>query len=359
MTRSQRWLWGLSIGIIILAALTYFWARTSSENDTCSLGLPIKPLVSVASSTPTLPNFTMLAFGDLMLDRNVGAKIKNNDIGFLLTDLQSANIFAHHDLISANLEGAVTNAGAHYLPQNAYDFAFVPAAVAKLKDYGFNFFNLANNHFSDQGQKGMAETRANLKQLGFNYSGSADAMVDGNSSLEEKINGVPVALVGLSMVYHPFDQKSAQKIIANYKAKGDIVIVNIHWGTEYQHNFSTIQKEVGHGLIDAGADIIIGHHPHVIEGMEIYKQHPIFYSLGNFIFDQYFSPDTQQGLALEAQYQAKSWQVKLIPLQSQASVPRVMTETEANVFWSKFLSWSKITADQLKALSGDGLTISQ
>ncbi|MFA6534448.1 MAG: CapA family protein, partial [Patescibacteria group bacterium] len=254
------------------------------------------PLASVRP-----PQGVFLFFGDVMIDRNVGKKIKENGFDYLLTKLagEDKQFFQGADLVGANLEGAVTDGGAHYSPAVPYDFAFAPALVVRFQDYGFNFFSIANNHLTDQGSAGVEETEKNLADLGFNFVGCPDAVAGGPcSSRIISVGDLTVGAVGLSMVYHNFDLPAAEALVKDLKSQTDLVIVNLHWGNEYEHQFNRYQQAVGRALIDAGADIIIGHHPHVVQGVEVYRGRPIFYSLGNFIFDQYFSPDTQTGLAV-------------------------------------------------------------
>ena len=110
-----------------------------------------------------------------------------------------------------------------------------------------------------------------------------------------------------------------EKIISVLASATDMVIVNMHWGREYEHQYNKRQQEIAQALVDRGADMIIGHHPHVVQGMEIYHNKPIFYSLGNFIFDQYFSADTQEELAVEAVIDGEGMELVLHPLKSRAS----------------------------------------
>ncbi len=298
--------------------------------------------------------FRFLFFGDVMIDRHVKEKIAVNGFDYLLAALSQKDnkFFNGYDIISANLEGAVTNNGEHYPPVMAYDFAFAPELIAKFKDYNFNFFNLANNHFADQGEQGIRETRENLDKLHISYSGCQDKKLGDCSAKILHIAGKKVAFAGLSMVYGVFEQKEAENIITSLASSTDLVVVNIHWGVEYQHQFNKTQQTVAHQLIDAGADIIIGHHPHVVEGMEVYKGRPVFYSLGNFIFDQYFSVDTQEELAVGVSIvKNKEMIISFFPLYSHASQPRLMNRKEKEEFIKKFVSWSKIdeeTATQLE-----------
>lgn len=299
------------------------------------------PILPVAATSSEI---RLLFFGDLMLDRHIGEKLVGKKISLLFDGLgvPGDEFWSGRDLISANLEGAVTDDGAHYSPVNAYDFAFSPERIAELKQYGFNFFSLANNHISDQGQRGLQETRKNLDGLGFNFSGDVDAAVSPESLASVELQGQTIALVGLSMVYHDFDLGQAKKLIGEARDGSDLVIVNIHWGTEYQHQFSRHQQSIGRALIDAGADIIIGHHPHVAQGMEIYQGKPIFYSLGNFIFDQYFSPDTQQGLAVGLSLRDGKISMVLLPLQAKNAALQLMAGKNKSEFLRYFEKWSSL-----------------
>lgn len=308
--------------------------------------------VAVNFSLPELPGRPLRAlfFGDLMLDRHVGEKIKKDGLDHLFSRL-TKDFFAGFDLVGANLEGAVTDSGGHYPPVMSYDFAFHPDLIAELKEYNFNFFNIANNHLSDQGERGIVETGENLEKSDYVYFGCADKKIGDCSFAIAEFRGKKIGLVGFSMVYGLLDEAGAEKTISDLASVTDIVIVNIHWGREYEHNFNITQKSLAHKLIDAGADAIIGHHPHVVQGMDLYGGKPIFYSLGNFIFDQYFSSDTQEGLALALEISDREMAINLYPFKSKLSRPELMAEDEKKIFFDKFLKWSKLedkTAAQIK-----------
>jgi gamma-polyglutamate biosynthesis protein CapA len=299
-------------------------------------------------------SINFLFFGDLMLDRHVGEKISKNGLDYIFTKLvgEENRFFKGIDIISANLEGAVTDGGAHYKPDMSYDFAFDPKLINDLKKYNFNFFNIANNHLADQGERGIIETRNNLEKMGFSFVGCRDLQVSNCSSTTLEIAEKKIGMIAFSQIYGLLDEKEVIKTITSLKNKIDLVVVNIHWGTEYQHKFNTTQQDLAHKMIDAGADMIIGHHPHVVQGMEIYKNKPIFYSLGNFVFDQYFSQDTQEELALGINYSTKDITVNLFPMKSKMSQVELMNEKEKEIFIKKFIEWSKVdemTAKQILA----------
>lgn len=300
-----------------------------------------------------LPNTTnkpikMLFFGDMMLDRHVGEKIDKYGLDYIFEKLVNSteeNFLTGYDLIGCNLEGAVTNNGSHYSPVMAYDFAFAPKLINELKKYNFNFFNLANNHFSDQGERGIIETRENLDKMDFDYVGCRDALVAECSSKILKIADKKIGMVGFSMVYNEFNIVEAEKIINNLVSLTDFIVVNIHWGNEYQHNQNKLQKQVAYKLIDAGVDVVIGHHPHVIQGIEIYKNKPIFYSLGNFIFDQYFSNDTQNGLAIEIKDCCRKQEYLIYPIKSEVSQVKLMLGDERKELLNKLSEWSEVNSE--------------
>ncbi|MFH0891359.1 MAG: CapA family protein [Candidatus Falkowbacteria bacterium] len=315
-------------------------ASIIADNPAAVFARPAKSFAFNLPGSAVRP-LKMLFFGDLILDRHVGEKIARTGLAEIFSGFAS-DFFRGYDLIGANLEGAVTDKGAHYPPAMSYDFAFSPDLIAELKNYDFNFFNIANNHLSDQGERGIEETGKNLDALGFPHSGCADRKIGECSSEILALNGRKIGLAGFSMVYGLLDQDKTENAVRGLASSTDSVIVNIHWGREYEHNFNATQRSMAHKLIDAGADAVIGHHPHVVQGMEIYKDKPIFYSLGNFIFDQYFSADTQEELAVGLEFGDGGLTIDLFPLRSKSSRPELIADNERRLFFEKFIKWSEV-----------------
>ena len=317
----------------------------AASKSSQTLGLADEPAIQKVKEPPSPLKF--LFFGDIMLDRHVKEVMnKNGGVDYLLHNLagEENRFFQGIDLISANLEGAVIENGAHFAPEMAYDFAFDPADVAVLKNYNFNFFTISNNHILDQGQSGFTETQVNLDKLGFDYTGCPDKKVDNCSLKIVDVNGKKIAMLGYSMVYGSLDEEKVTAQITEARKSSDLVIVNIHWGAEYESKHNNIQEKLAHLMIDSGSDLIIGHHPHVVQDVEIYKNKPIFYSLGNFIFDQYFSRETQDGLGVGVTWQSDSLEFNLFPFYSEYSKAYLMTgkrQTE----WLEWLSEISDLAD--------------
>ncbi|MFH1668064.1 MAG: AmmeMemoRadiSam system protein B [Candidatus Komeilibacteria bacterium] len=342
---------------VLLKYLDSIDARTSqlvySTNSSILMGEPDEPGTShqffyfnkgEAEENKLL---SFLFFGDIMLDRHVKTLLDQKGLPYLLDTIagEENRFFRGMDLVSANLEGAITKNGDHYPPVATNDFAFSLERVKDLLDYNFNFFTIANNHLSDQGFQGIEETRANLDKLDIDYVGCVDAQVSDCSTTVVEIDGYQIGVVGLSMVYHDFEIADIAQQVIKLKEETDFIIANIHWGVEYTHYFNDHQQDIAHQLIDSGVDIIIGHHPHVVQGREIYNNKPIFYSLGNFIFDQYFSKETQEGMGVGITVDGSGYDLYLFPYQSANKYLELLAGKEKDAFYTNFGEWSEGVID--------------
>lgn len=255
------------------------------------------------------PSISVLVLGDLMLDRYVRTTIQKKGLEYIFANIERFLIGS--DLVLANLEGSFTD----FAPNpdsNSLKFTFDPKLIPELKKLGFNFFNLANNHALDFGATGFAQSKDYLKKNNLDYFGDPKNSAD--ISIIKNIRGLKIGFVGFNSFGRKID--SALEEIKSIKEKADIVAVYIHWGSEYNENFTNNQQDQAHAIIDAGADVIFGSHPHVVEPIEEYKGKIIFYSLGNFVFDQLFSEKTQQELAVGAVFEKGSMGYYLFPLES-------------------------------------------
>lgn len=275
----------------------------------------------------TSTSLSLLAVGDIMLDRSVMLKTQSaGDYNhpFLLID----PLFREYNLHMANLEGPITTnkSVANGTGGARFTFTFSPKFVDPLKNR-FEFLSLANNHEYNFGQNGVDQTRKFLGDAGVHYFGDP-ANTPGFLSVTTTYNDIRLGFVG----YHQLIEKGFENVIVEIqrlRPEVDVLIAMPHWGIEYVTNTpSYLQVSDAHKMVDAGVDIIIGAHPHVIEPIEIYNNKVIFYSLGNFIFDQYFSEETMTGLAVGINFEKKDTTKNvlfhLIPLDinvnSQASV---------------------------------------
>ncbi len=252
----------------------------------------------------------LLFVGDIMMSRSVAAEVHadaKGDYGYLFNfapQLKTA------DVTFGNLEGPLSDKG--YDLHNIYSFRMEPSSLTALTDAGFDVLSIANNHIGDWGRAAFEDTLARLRGGNIAVAGAGETEeVAREPSIIEK-NGVKIGFLGFSDVgpqwlAGPASQPvvlmasnpDIKTIIENAKQQVDHLVVSFHFGEEYQKEPTARQIDFAHRAVNAGADIVIGTHPHVVEIVERYNGGVIAYSLGNFIFDQAFSKETMEGLALE------------------------------------------------------------
>lgn len=234
---------------------------------------------------------TITFVGDMMFDRYIRSWAERNSYEDLLKNVKERLL--ESDLVIGNLEGPITNFETIYthgsIPNN-FTFTFDPKVAEVLKEAGFGIVSLDNNHIFDYGREGAKQTIQNLTAAGISYFGNPDD----RRILYKEIEGIKLAFLS----YNQFILPDLPGLLAHIKEasqKSDYVIVFPHWGNEYEFLPTSNQVSLARQFIDYGADIVIGAHPHVIQTKEIYKGKIIYYSLGNFVFDQYFNEDVKCG----------------------------------------------------------------
>lgn len=235
-------------------------------------------------------------FGDMMLERNVERAMGTSGLDYLLGDLRGKEnrFFDGVDLFIANLEGPF--APERVPTTKSIAFRFDPQLAGQLKKYNFDVFSLANNHLLDMGWKNLDFTKKILEQNGLKYFG--DQLREGPEYTLITEGEEKIAFIGVNNTDHNLDMKKLKEALEKAATEAKYVIVMPHWGTEYQSVSNKYQRDLARWLIDNGATAVIGGHPHVTQETETYNGAPIFYSLGNFIFDQYFSKETQEGFSV-------------------------------------------------------------
>ncbi|MFW6282717.1 MAG: CapA family protein [Minisyncoccales bacterium] len=252
-------------------------------------------------------NVTLYLTGDIMLDRGVEYQIKKNKdwrwpFLKIKKDLEKA------DILFGNLESQISDKGHNV--GSIYSFRADPKAIEALKYADFNILSLANNHSTDYTKKALEDSKERLENEGIKTIGAGLNEREAYSPkiIEEKGNKVAFLTYSNFGPEHIRAKKDSAGIayinwnnlkrieedIKKAKEKSDIVIVSLHAGIEYEKEPSSFQKEFSKKAIESGADIIAGHHPHVIQKDKKYKEGWIFYSLGNFLFDQSFSKETSK-----------------------------------------------------------------
>ena len=299
--------------LMSLTALLFIFYSTSSETY-------VK--IEEIKVTKKVPSKVHLSFvGDIMLDRSIRNKVNKLWGGDYHKVFANADFLKEPDLMFANLEGPVSERGANV--GSIYSFRFDPVVFSVLKDVGFDVLSMANNHIGDWGMLALEDTITLGKEQGFEMVGGGIGYEDAIKPEIHEVKGLKVGYVGFSD-FGPAsvilsgemgilaDAKSVLKagvlsasdpnlstIIADAKKQVDILVISFHFGDEYQPLSNARQQRFARTSIDAGADIVVGHHPHVEEETEEYNGGLIAYSLGNFVFDQYFSKETMRGIKLD------------------------------------------------------------
>lgn len=293
----------IAIILILLASgLLIVWGLIDYFQNTQKSGSPAA-ILSPPQSTPQLlpsptPRPIQIIFGgDMMFDRHVREGIQKNGYQYPLGQLTS--FLNQSDLVVANLEGPVTSSPSRSVNSevgstNNFIFTFDPQIVAILQQNNFQVVNLGNNHILNFGQTGLKQTWTNLEQAKTQYFGNTGSGPVGRTAIIEK-QGLKIGFANYNQfVANPWLAVEAD--IKELRPRVDILIVYTHWGNEYQVKAGEPIIGQAHQLIDWGADAVIGSHPHVVQQKEIYQGKTIYYSLGNFVFDQYFQPEVQVGL---------------------------------------------------------------
>ncbi len=272
-----------------------------------------------------IPSLSIIAFGDMMLGRYVRVLMDRHGKDYIFEKLieQDEDFFQGYDIVFANLEGPIKGQGRK--GGTSLIFSFNEDIAEFLKSYNFNVLSISNNHSLDQGWAGRDTTIKALEEVEIAWCGHPTE-ADSESVVFGETETASFAFLCFQDVSSRLNYDNAVDLIKEVREEVDFVLVSIHWGFEYQKNpHQTRQIDPGQRFVDAGADLIIGHHPHVIQPFEIYKDRYIFYSLGNFIFDQYFSQAVQEGLGVKAVLkktkEGVETEVELIPMKSEISQP--------------------------------------
>jgi len=265
------------------------------------------------------------AVGDIMLDGTARPVLQQ--FGYDYPFVQVRRYLRESNIVFGNLEGPLTDAG-QPAPDKQYVFRSPPAKVVPaLKAAGFNVVSLANNHIMDYGAVGLAQTIKSLDADGIRHVGAGADLAAARQPAIFEINGLRIAFLAYSLT-HPDsfyadnrlpgtafgheDQVRADVAAAHKRV--DIVLVSFHWGQEGTTTLREYQIRLGHAAIDAGAEVVIGHHPHIVQGIERYKHGVILYSLGNFTFGSY-SKDAQYSVIAQLDFRGRqSLSLRLVPI---------------------------------------------
>ncbi|PIU74947.1 MAG: hypothetical protein COS76_03360 [Candidatus Portnoybacteria bacterium CG06_land_8_20_14_3_00_39_12] len=263
------------------------------------------------------PKEAVLMFtGDMMLSRRVGAKTAKQG-NWRWPFLQIGDYLSQADLTIGNLESVISDQGHNV--GSIYSFRADPRMLEGLTFAGFDVLDPANNHVGDWTRLAFEDSTARLTNAGISNCGAGANFDEAHTAVVRQAGSAKIGfLCYTDIAAAPLFAKENQSGVANMdltqlkkdiesaKQNVDIIVVQMHTGVEYQPHPNSKQKTFAKTAIDAGANLVVGHHPHVIQDFEQYKNGWIAYSLGNFIFDQDFSVETRHGQILKVTLRDKT-----------------------------------------------------
>jgi poly-gamma-glutamate capsule biosynthesis protein CapA/YwtB (metallophosphatase superfamily) len=316
----------------------------SSENHVINSSIQIKSSNAikitednVKENTSKPEPFYIKAVGDIVLGRGVEYHLNNQEKDYTYPFQYVADILRSGDIIFGNLEVPMTESDHGLDPKGKYVIKSREKAAEGIKYAGFNVLNLANNHIMDYYEKGLFDTISTLEKYNIEYCGAGKNIDEARKPATLKVKDTKVAVLGYTdmaeYIYKgnpmisfaaeedksgvaPRKYELIKEDIEKIRENVDIIIISLHWGVEDSFEVTEEQKEFAHNLIDDGADIILGHHPHKFQGIEIYEGKPIVYSMGNFIFDQN-DPLKQESFIVDMEFiNNKLTSLELLPVRT-------------------------------------------
>ncbi len=278
----------------------------------------VKPVKAVAKAKPMSARFTfapkphesIIFVGDVMLARNLEFLMQSKGGDYPFTGL-SFKTLGLNPFVVGNFEASVPDLH-QPTPPRQLKFSVPTSSLGFLLRAGFTHLSLANNHSYDFGASGFLSTTRSLE--------NADLIVFGHPKRLSKdsvtfltVNNTVIAIIGIHALEKLPTQAEVESVLEFASKRSNYQFVYIHWGNEYETVHNNIQKKFAKGLVQAGVDLIVGHHPHVVQDVDLIDGVPVFYSLGNYIFDQYFSSEVQNGLLLHLSF-SMSPTISLIPV---------------------------------------------
>ncbi|GAK03240.1 poly-gamma-glutamate synthase subunit PgsA/CapA [Geomicrobium sp. JCM 19037] len=312
---------------------------------------PLPEQESLAESTnEEEPRLTASFVGDIMMGRYVEDVIDYRGSDFLFH--YAMPYFDEADYVTGNFEHPVLIDGEEYEQADKEIPLHAPeSSINIMENAGFSVVNLANNHILDYGQKGLQDTIDQFAQSNVDTVGHVQQPFIDYNQIDEQLT---IATVGFNDVWASADRSGvlesdpseSLEYIKAADGEADLVIVHVHIGVEYTSTPTQRQEDLMKAYVDAGADIVIGHHPHVLQSVEHYNDGIIFYSLGNFIFDQGWTRTRDTALAQYHLYEDGRAEIELVPFRIHESQPRPLNGAGESYFRQRiFQQLTKDTTD--------------
>lgn len=292
---------------------------------------------------------TIAFTGDILLADNLYANYTAKGIAGFLSEAVHQKLM-NADLTFINEEFPFSNRGTPE-PNKEYTYCVPPERVQIFKDLDIDVISIANNHILDYGQDALADTFEVLNHAGLDYVGAGPTLDRAKQLITKKVNGKIIGFLAASRVvpseawyarnasdthearagvFTAYDDTALCEEITKAKQVCDFVVVYTHWGIERQETAAEYQRTMARHYVDAGADLVVGSHPHVMQGVEFYKDTPIVYSLGNFLFSNYYSRTTVLTCTIDGDNHCK---IEFLPCKSQTYYTQELNGDEIQGFY--------------------------
>lgn len=319
----------------------FIYGETTTKLISVNKLFKIKPTEVRLLSAEIEPD-SLVFVGDVMLARNVEylSDKKGCDYPYSNFNLGFNNI---NPVVVGNFEGAIPELH-QSTPDLGLKFSVKVDCVPFLKEAGFSHMSLANNHSYDFGKTGFDNSKKVLFENNINPFGSGN--FDKESVTFIQFQDTKVAIIAVQLLSDIPSSDDIKEVFDYANSNSQKQIIYVHWGDEYKEIHNTNQRKWAEEFIEMGADLIVGHHPHVVQDIDIIDNVPVFYSLGNYIFDQYFSAQVKQGLVLRVDFDNDKT-INLLPVSSENSLssPSLMGESAHQKFLSNL---SQVSHPDLK-----------
>lgn len=337
--------------------LLFFLAACGTSNTAGRQTPVMKPVAKHAEKIIPETEVTLIAVGDINLARKVDRLMSAYGMDYPLKEVKERLVQA--DFTFGNLECAVSDRGTP-LDGKGIWLRARPEVFPELKECGFDLLSVANNHSLDYDSEAFLDTLNYSDQAGILSVGGGKDIVEARTARVVKLDDLSIGFLAYTQMADiiwsnryprklkatetlpgaaPFEYETIIQDVKNLSEEVDIVVLSLHWGAEYSRTPSPEQRQQAHDFIDSGADVILGHHPHVTQGVEYYNKGLIAYSLGNFVFDQNWSDETREGLVMELKLKRSGvTAAKILPVIIRESQPR-LEQTE----WAKHVAGDVLT----------------
>jgi poly-gamma-glutamate capsule biosynthesis protein CapA/YwtB (metallophosphatase superfamily) len=314
-----------AIMVVLVAGVATSCSGTDQDPDHVRADSAHAPPATSSATSPSTgdaPPLTTVTFvGDIMLGRGVAAANPRDPVAPLRA---MRGLLGSSDLTVGNLESTLSTAGQPH--QGDDSFAADPRVLPAMARLGFDALSLANNHTGDYGTAALVRTVAAFRGSGVSSFGAGRDLRAAARPVVLEEHGTRFGFLGFNAIGEtprasrarpgalsvrmpprtgPLNQGDLARVLSEVRRldhRVDVVTVMPHWGTQYTHAVGPTQRRVARRLVDAGADLVVGGHPHWVQGVERYRGAVIAYSLGNFVFDMDFMDETMEGVALTATF---------------------------------------------------------